>query len=82
MQGQKTLKSSLEKNHNNYESIRDETNIYKQKPINIDQFNEIEEAEVKERIEKRKQKRREVAEKIKLLKKRKRYVVAFGKTQQ
>ena len=81
MQGQKTLKSSLEKNHN-YESIHDETNIYKQKPINIDQFNEIEEAEVKERIEKRKQKRREVAEKIKLLKKRKRYVVAFGKTQQ
>ena len=56
MQGQKTLKSSLEKNHNNYESIHDETNIYKQKPINIDQFNEIEEAEVKERIEKRKQK--------------------------
>ena len=82
MQGQKTLKSSLEKNHNNYESIHDETNIYKQKPINIDQFNEIEEAEVKERIEKRKQKRREVAEKIKLLKKRKRYVEAFGKTQQ
>ena len=37
---------------------------------------------MKERIEKRKQKQREVAEKIKLLKKRKRYVVAFGKTQQ
>ena len=48
----KKLDSSLGKNPDNYESIRNETNIYKQKPINIDDFNEIEENEVKERIEK------------------------------
>ena len=43
--------------------IPNETNIYKQKPINVDDFNEVEEKEVKERVEKQKQKRREVAEK-------------------
>ena len=60
------------KNPSNYESIRKETNIYEQKPINIDDFNEAEEAEVKQWVEKRKQKRREVAEKIKLLRKKER----------
>ena len=65
----KQLGRSLRKNPNNYESIRDETNIFEQKPINMDQFNETEETEVKERVEKRKQERREVAEKNKLLKK-------------
>ena len=65
----KQLKSSLGKNPNNYESIRDEKNIYEQQPINIDQFNEIEDPEVKECIEKRKQKRLKDAEKNKLLKK-------------
>ena len=54
----------------NYKSIRKETNIYEQKPINIDDFNESEEAEVKQRVEKRKQKRQAVAEKNKLLKKK------------
>ena len=58
------------KNPINYESIRKETNIYEQKPINIDDFNESEEAEVKQWVEKRKQRRREVAEKNKLLKKK------------
>ena len=58
------------KNPDNYESIRNETNIYEQKPINIDDFNEAKEAEIKKRVEKRKQKRREVAEKNKLLKKK------------
>ena len=67
----KQLGRSLRKNPNNYESIRDETNIFEQKPINMDQFNETEEIEVKERVEKRKQERREVAEKNKLLKKNK-----------
>ena len=67
----KQLGRSLRKNPNNYESIRDETNIFEQKPINMDQFNETEETEVKERVEKRKQERREVAEKNKLLKKNK-----------
>ena len=64
------LESPLGKNPKNYKSIHNETNIYEQKPISIDQFNEIEEAKVKERVEKRKQKRREVAEKNKLLKKK------------
>ena len=57
------------KNPENYETIPNETNIYEQKPINVDDFNEVEEKEVKERVEK--QKRREVAEKNKLLKKKK-----------
>ena len=54
----------------NYKSIRKETNIYEQKPIKIDDFNESEEAEVKQWVEKRKQKRQAVAEKNKLLKKK------------
>ena len=66
----KQLESSLGKNPNIYETIPNETNIYEQKPINIYHFNEIEETEVRERVEKRKQKRREVAEKNKLLKKK------------
>ena len=39
---------SIEKNPNNYENIRKETNTYEQKAINIDDFNDSEEAEVKE----------------------------------
>ena len=58
------------KNSDNYESIRNETNINEQKPININDFNEAKEAEIKKRVEKRKQKRREVAEKNKLFKKK------------
>ena len=50
----------------NYENIRKETNIYEQKPVKIDDFNDAEEAKVKERVEKRKAKRRNVAEKNKL----------------
>ena len=57
---------SLGKNLPNYEDIRDETCVYEQKPIKIDDFNKIEEKEVKECVEKRKIKRREVAEKNKL----------------
>ena len=60
----KHLESSLEKNPNNYESIHDKTNIYEQKPINIDQFNEIAEAEVKERVEKIKQKDEKLLKKL------------------
>ena len=60
----KHLESSLEKNPNNYESIHDKTNIYEQKPINIGQFNEIAEAEVKERVEKRKQKDEKLLKKL------------------
>ena len=77
------------KSPNNYENIRKETNIYEQKPVNIDKFNDSEEADVKEQVEKRKNKRREVAEKNKLLKKNpkgkgkgKGHVGAFTKTKQ
>ena len=45
---------SMEKNPNNYESIRNETNLYETKPINIDEFNDLEEADGKEQVEKRK----------------------------
>ena len=58
------------KSPNNYENIRKETNIYEQKPVNIDKSNDSEEADVKEQVEKRKNKWREVAEKNKLLKKK------------
>ena len=74
MQGQKT-KSSLGKNPENYENIWNKTNIPKQKPIIVDDFNEVEEKEVKERVEKRK--RWEVAGKKKLWKKKTR--VIWGK---
>ena len=66
----KQIETSMGKNSDNYESIRNETNINEQKPININDFNEAKEAEIKKRIEKRKQKRREVAEKNKLFKKK------------
>ena len=62
----KKLDTSLGKNPNNYKEIRNETYVYEQKPVKVDDFNEIEEKEVKERFEKRKQKHREVAENNKL----------------
>ena len=65
----KMQKRALGKNPNNYENIRKETNIYEQKPINIDDFNDSEEADVKERVEKQK-KLREVAENNQFLKKK------------
>ena len=57
----------LGKNLQNYESVRNETNVSEEKPIKIDDFNEAEEKEVKEPVEKIKIKRRAVAEKNKLL---------------
>ena len=64
------MEASLGKSPHNYEEIRDETCVYEQKPIKIDDFIEDEEKEVKERAEKSKQKRIEVTENNKLLKKR------------
>ena len=64
------LESSLGKNLENSETIRNERNIYEQKPVNVDDFNEVEEKDMKEKVEKQKQERREVAEKNKLLKER------------
>ena len=65
------MESSLGKNPENYENIRKETNIYEQNPVTIDNFNKVKEKEVKEHVEKWRQKRREVAQQNKLLKKRK-----------
>ena len=62
---------SLGKNPQNYENICNETCAFEQKLIKIDDFNEAEEKEVKEHVEKTKTKRWEVAEKNKLLKKKK-----------
>ena len=60
---QKKLEISLAKNLENYETIRNETSVFKQKPIKVDNFKEIEEKEIKVWVEKQKQKRQEVAEK-------------------
>ena len=48
------LEASLGKNLNNYKKIRNETSAYEQKPIKVDDFNEIEEKQVKEWVERRK----------------------------
>ena len=60
---QKKLEISLAKNLENYETIRNETSVFKQKTIKIDNFKEIEEKEIKVWVEKQKQKWQEVAEK-------------------
>ena len=45
------------KNTQNYENAHGETLVFEQKPIQIDDFNEAEEKDVKERVEKRKLKK-------------------------
>ena len=62
----------LGKHRLNYEGIRNEicVYVYEQKAIKIGEFNEAKEKQVKERIEKRNTKRREVAKQYKLLKKK------------
>ena len=67
----KQLEIYLGQNPENYETIRNETSVFEQKLIEVHDFNETKEKQVKERVEKRKQKRREVAEKNKLLNKKK-----------
>ena len=68
----KKLKSSLGKNSYNYEGVHhNETFVYEQKPTEIEEFHKTEEKKVKERVEKTKNKRREVAEGNKFLKKNK-----------
>ena len=57
-QKKKSWEVSLGKNTEKYGSRRNETNIYEQKPINVDEFNDVEENEVCERVKKRKEKRR------------------------
>ena len=62
---------SLGKNPINYGKVRKETHVFEQKPMSFDNFNEAEEAEVKERAKNRKAKRQELAENNKLLRKEK-----------
>ena len=50
------MESSLDENPENYENIRNERNVYEQKPINVDDFNKVKEKEVMEHVEKRTQK--------------------------
>ena len=56
------------KNPQNHENVRNKTEVYEQKPIEIDDFNEAEENKIKKRIENRKIKREEVAEKTNFFK--------------
>lgn len=59
----------LGKNPKSHEVIRNEVSVYEKQTIEIDDFDETEEKEIKERVEKIKI--REVAENNKLLKKKK-----------
>ena len=59
------------KNPQNYKNAYAETSVFEQKPIKIDDFNEVEEKEAKELAEKRKMEQKMVAEKNKLLRKKK-----------
>ena len=56
---------SLLKNPANYETERKENCEFEQKPLSFDDFNDAEEEEVKKRAEKRKARRRELAEHLK-----------------
>ena len=58
------MEISLGRNPENYETIRNETSVFEQKPIKVDDLNEIEEKQVKEQVGKQKQKRQEEAKKI------------------
>ena len=59
----------LGKNPKSHEVIRNEVSVYEKQTIEIDDFDETEEKEIKEHVEKIKIKIREVAENNKLLKK-------------
>ena len=63
--------SMLEKNPQNYEVERQTSFEHEQKLVKIDDFNDEEEKIIKERVEKRKKKRQDVAEKNKALKRKK-----------
>ena len=54
----KKKKEQLGKNLQNYESVHNETFVYEQKPIRINDINEAEEKEVKECVEKKKKKKK------------------------
>ena len=64
----KKIEQSSGKNLQNYVVERHESFQQGQKPVKIDDFNNEEEKIIKERVEKRKKKRKQVAEKNKVLK--------------
>ena len=55
----------------NYKSIRNETCIYEQKPIKHDVFNEVEEKEVKEHVQKEEKKEGKLPKTISFQKRKK-----------
>ena len=59
------------KNPKNYQAEWHDSFVFEQKLVEIDMFNDEQEKEVKERVEKRTKKRQEVAEKDKALKRQK-----------
>ena len=61
----------LDKNPKSHEVIRNEVSVYEKQTIEIDDFDETKEKEIKERVEKIEIKMREGAENNKLLKKKK-----------
>ena len=67
----KQLEIFFGKNPDNYETTRNDTCVFEQKPIKVENFKKIEQRHVKERVEKRKQKHCEVAEKKKTVEKKK-----------
>ena len=62
------MPEQLGKNPKNQTIERNESFAFEQKPIEIDMFNDDEEKEINERVEKRKKKQQEVAEKNNALK--------------
>ena len=60
----------LDKNPKSHEVIRNEVSVYEKQTIEIDDFDETKEKEIKERVEKIEIKMREGAENNKLLKKK------------
>ena len=65
------MEISLRRNPENYERIRNKTSVFEQNSIKVDDLNEIDEEQVKEQVGK--QKRWEVAEKNKLLNKKRKH---------
>lgn len=70
LQGQKENWTNRKKS-SKFHAERHDSFVFEQKPVKIDIFNDEEEREVKESVEKRKKKRHEVAEQNKALKRQK-----------
>ena len=66
------MAKQLGKDPSDFSKEKSERFKFEQKSIGINAFNKLEEKKIKEKIEKRRQKRRELAEKNKVLKREKR----------